>query len=808
MRLAGGEISQLHKFDAWFLILSLFFYAPSFLGPKARSAWDRDAAAFSAWLSAFDEACRGANLLSSARLPLELAESLKGDSVERPPLLLVGFDRRSPAQQALFAAWGSVAELPLGEPATQIEFHQAPDFSAELAACALWCQRRLASDPRSRVLVITQDASTRRGEIERAFLRFAQSSAAAPGSPPLFEFSLGVPLAQIALARGAGLVLHWLTEPLAEHELDWLFSPGQLAASPDESLALTAFLRALRRKGLQRTRWSLAELLRQQPGIRLPEPWIARLTQARQRLADFSRRPQSPIAWSELVPQLLEIAGWPGAHPLSSAEFQAHRRWQQVVDDCASLGFDGLHIAWPEFLSALDRAVADTLFAPESHDAPILIAGPAESAGLTADAIWFLGVDEESWPARGVTHPLLPLAVQRQAGMPHASPKLDWDLAAATTHRLLASAPEVHFSVPRQSDGPNRSSIDTRPSRIVVQLAGPPQPLPPEFFAAPAPAPLTVAFDDATQLPFPPGAAPGGAATLTAQSQCPFKAFATYRLGAQSWDPAEAGLTALERGLLLHAALNSVWAGPPRGIRTHAELLALPDLSAFVADHVRRALQSSLPSRARDSMPPRYLELEEVRLTGLVADWLRYESARVPFTVLDTEQRAAAAIAGLALHLRLDRVDRIIDNSLLVIDYKTGDVKPSAWDLPRPDDVQLPLYAGFALDPTAGPLGGLVFAKVRTGKVEFAGRVRDAKATLRADLRSTTNLVKLPLTAGQTAAWNDYIAACAKDFLAGRAAPDPREYPDTCDNCGLHALCRIQENPPQSGDNGEEAADA
>jgi probable DNA repair protein len=778
-------------------------YAPQFLDEKARAAWDRDAAAFSAWLSAFDDACRSSNLLSAARLPLSLAEALNNDSAARPPLLLAGFDRTTPAQQTLIAAWGNVAVLPLGEPATQIEFHQAPDPASELTACALWCQRRLASDPHSRLLVVTQDASTRRGEIERAFLRFAQSGATVPASSPLFEFSLGVPLAQIALARSAALVLHWLTDPIAEHELDWLLSTGQLAASPEESLALTAFVRALRRKGLQRTRWSLADLVRQQPGAPLPASWLARLTQAQQRLTDFSRRPQSPIAWSELVSQLLEIAGWPGARPLASTEFQAHRRWQQVLDDCASLGFDGLRVDWPGFLADLDRAVAGTLFAPESHGAPILIAGPAESAGLTADAIWFLGADEESWPPRGVTHPLLPLIVQRQAGMPHASPKLDWDLAATTTRRLLASAPEVHFSVPHQRDG-----VDLRPSRLVVQFAGAPLPLPPDLVAPPAPAPLTIDIDDATQIPFPPGDAPGGAATLTAQSQCPFKAFATYRLGAQSWDPAEAGLTALERGLLLHAVLNSVWAGPPRGIRTHAELLALPDLSAFVADHVRRPLQSNLPSRARECMPPRYLELEEQRLTGLVAEWLRYESARLPFAVLDTEQKSAASIAGLTLRLRLDRIDRLIDNSLLVIDYKTGDVKPAAWDLPRPDDVQLPLYAGFALDPALGPLGGLVFAKVRTGKVEFAGRLRDAKATLRSDLRSTTNLVKLPLTAEQISAWKNYIADRAKDFLAGRAAPNPREYPDTCDRCGLHALCRIQENPPQPSENGEEVADA
>jgi hypothetical protein len=92
--------------------------------------------------------------------------------------------------------------------------------------------------------------------------------------------------------------------------------------------------------------------------------------------------------------------------------------------------------------------------------------------------------------------------------------------------------------------------------------------------------------------------------------------------------------------------------------------------------------------------------------------------------------------------------------------------------------------------------------------VEFAGRVRDAKATLRKNISGNSNLVKLPLTAGQTAAWKDYIADRARDFLAGRAAPSPREFPDTCDRCGLHALCRIQENPPQPGENGEEAADA
>jgi probable DNA repair protein len=393
--------------------------------------------------------------------------------------------------------------------------------------------------------------------------------------------------------------------------------------------------------------------------------------------------------------------------------------------------------------------------------------------------------------------------------MPHASPRLDWELADSITRRLLASAPEVHFSYARQSGGPDSAGVAARPSRLVAQVADPLQPLSNALIAPPLSPPATVFFDDASRIPFPAGSVTGGSGVLTAQSQCPFKAFATSRLAAQTWEPAEAGLTALERGLLLHEVLHSVWAGPPRGIRSHNELLDVPNLASFVSVHVRHVFATRLPSRARDSMPPRYLALEQMRLVSLVTEWLRCESMRVPFTVAKTEADTSASISGLNLHLRLDRIDQLSDGSLLVIDYKSSDIKPSVWDLPRPDDVQLPLYANFALECDPSAIGGLVFAKVRPGETEFAGKVRNAKTTLRADLRGNTNLVKKPLDSEQLFAWQQYISELAKEFLSGRAEVDPRDYPETCEHCGLQSLCRIQENPPQSGDeNNEEAGDA
>jgi len=530
-------------------------YAPRFLRNSARAGWQQDAAAFSGWLTTFDDACRAGNMLSPSRLPLELIPLLNADPAERPPLLLVGFDRILPTQRNLFDTWGAWQKAASGKPASLIFFHETPDTQAELAACALWCSRQLAANPQARLLVITQDAVGRRGEMERTFLQHTGSAAS-----PVFEFSLGIPLSQVALARGAYLLLRWLDGPLAEHEVDWLLSTGQLAGNPQESGALQAYMRALRHRNLERTHWTLEAFLNQPLASQLPAPWVQRTIEAQRTLKQGHGRTQSPLVWAGLIPQLLEVAGWPGGRPLSSAEFQAADRWVKTVEACGSLGFDGRRIPWQEFLSVLAHTLDETLFAPQSREAPILIAGPAESAGLEADAVWFLGADEAAWPAGGPMHPLLPPEVQREFGMPHGTPQLDWELAQAVTTRLPDTAREVRFSFARQKEG-----SEARPSRLVAQLAGPPQPLPPELAAPASPPLLDLPFEDASRIPFPPGKAEGGSSVLTSQSQCPFKAFATARLAARGWEPAEAGLTAAQRGQLLHAVLHAVWGGPPEG---------------------------------------------------------------------------------------------------------------------------------------------------------------------------------------------------------------------------------------------------
>jgi probable DNA repair protein len=783
-------------------------YAPRFLRASSRTGWDRDSGAFSNWLAEFDERCARDGLLSASRLPLELIRVLREDATVRPPLRLAGFDRVLPVQQQVFEAWGEFQQFQPEGQSAQTSFYRSADNQAELEACAHWCHAQLAAKPSARILVITQNASQRRGEIERAFLHRFQ-----PQAPLPFEFSLGIPLSTVPLVRSALLLLRWLSDALTENELDWLFSCN-VAVSSAESSLLQSAMRTLRRLDQQRLQWPLQTFLSQvRIAQDLPASWKRRMIAAQRSLAE-SPDLLNPIEWADKVPHLLDTIGWLGTESKTSVEFQILRRWQQALDTTGSLGFDGRRIRWHDFLSELEHAVNDILFAPQSSDAPIQIAEPAESAGLTADAIWFLGADEESWPATAAMHPFLPAYVQRESAMPHSSHQLDWQFASAITNRLLGSAPEVHFSYAAQKD-----ETETQPSRLITQLAVAAQPLPPHLAPPPHRDSIAAPFIDTTTVRFTLNHLRGGAGVLSAQSQCPFKAFATARLDARQWDAAEAGLSAKQRGQLLHAALHSMWSGRKPGIKTRDDLSAIKDLPAFVAAHVKAGMRSPFLAAVSAQMPPMYLELEEIRLARLLTEWIEFEKTRAPFTVEQTEAQSSVTIAGLSMNLRLDRVDRLlVDGSPLVVDYKTGTVDPRSWDLPRPDDLQLPLYKVFGLEPLqpslfdsyGGPArGGLVFARVRAGETCFAGRVADAEKTINPDLPGNSALVRRRLTGLEESQWKEYIRQMADDFIHGRAEVNPRDYPNTCERCGLQSVCRVQDPENRARVEGDsEAGDA
>ncbi len=146
-----------------------------------------------------------------------------------------------------------------------------------------------------------------------------------------------------------------------------------------------------------------------------------------------------------------------------------------------------------------------------------------------------------------------------------------------------------------------------------------------------------------------------------------------------------------------------------------------------------------------------------------------------------------------------------VGDDLVVIDYKSGAVKSSAWRGARMDAPQLPLYA--VLHP--GRPGGIAFAGVGAARAKFVGVSRDG-----GEIDGLRPASKFELTEDRqkgfewdevTAHWRAWLESLAGDFAAGRVDVDPKLAADTCRYCHLGALCRVAPASPEDPD--EEGAD-
>jgi RecB family exonuclease len=153
--------------------------------------------------------------------------------------------------------------------------------------------------------------------------------------------------------------------------------------------------------------------------------------------------------------------------------------------------------------------------------------------------------------------------------------------------------------------------------------------------------------------------------------------------------------------------------------------------------------------------------------------------------------------------LRPDRIDRLADGSLAVIDYKTGaNAEIRAWLDERPRLPQLPAYVQ-ALG--AGRVSAVAFARVRSGDTGYVGVARDATAfpglRVPGDKGWPREYASWDALLG---AWRRRLETLAGEYAAGdaRLAPDPAR---ACEYCQLGALCRIAETTAARA--GEEGGD-
>ncbi len=271
---------------------------------------------------------------------------------------------------------------------------------------------------------------------------------------------------------------------------------------------------------------------------------------------------------------------------------------------------------------------------------------------------------------------------------------------------------------------------------------------------------------------------PRGTQALDLQAACPFRAVAELRLDAAPVREPLPGLDLRERGRALHRALELVWRQLGGSVALRASgASALLELARQAS---RQALEEILARRVTP-LSPLLVSNEHARSSGLIAALLEAEKARADFTVAELEVSRAHHLGGVPIRVRMDRVDRLSDDRLTVIDYKSGAPQKFATDEQRPEQVQLLVYT-LLIGP---PLAAIAGVHLRSSGIRWRGAAADAAI-----------FPALGAPRGSVAPWSELlpyarqvVEGLARDFAAGVAAVSPASR--ACEHCHLAGLCRI-----------------
>jgi ATP-dependent helicase/nuclease subunit B len=341
----------------------------------------------------------------------------------------------------------------------------------------------------------------------------------------------------------------------------------------------------------------------------------------------------------------------------------------------------------PDDVLPILRNLMDTLPVrrPYGGHPRIFIWGLLEARLQKADLMILGGMNEGVWPSLPSPDPWLPPQIRRALGLPG----LEFRTGLAAHDFLSAlGAPRVLLTRARR-DGRSPTIASRLWLRLQAMTGGMTRDQRLERLAA--------ALDASTTIEPAPRPAPSppvevrpkriAVTDLDRLKADPFAFYAKTILNLRKLDPVDAEHSAAWKGIAVHDVLDAWFKKDrcdPARLKERAE--------EMIAD---------------DTIHPMLRALWSPRLMEAV-DWIAAESARdreADRTPILAEQKGEAEVAGVTLHGRVDRIDRLADGRLAIVDYKTGQA-PAKKAVAEGFALQLGLLSLIARDGGFGEIKG------------------------------------------------------------------------------------------------------
>ena len=308
--------------------------------------------------------------------------------------------------------------------------------------------------------------------------------------------------------------------------------------------------------------------------------------------------------------------------------------------------------AFPAFLQAMADAVA--VRPPQGGHPRVFIWGLIEARLQQTDMVVLGGLNEGVWPSLPAPDPWLAPAIRSQLGLPGLERRIGIE---AQQFAAGLGGPEVLLTRARRDA--RAPAVASRfwlrleamtggiaPHRILQHMADAiDRPALAEFAPAGRPAPCPPVEDRPRRI---------AVTKLDRLKADPFAFYADAMLKLRAWDGVDADPSAAWRGSAVHKVFET-WikedACDPARLRPRAEAL----LRETAAHPVLRALWT-----------PRLLEAIDWVAAAVASD---QADGRGPILA---ERKGVIDIAGIKLEGTVDRIDRLADSSLAIVDWKTG----------------------------------------------------------------------------------------------------------------------------------------
>jgi ATP-dependent helicase/nuclease subunit B len=769
-----------------------------------------ETAAFLAWRAQVVALLQDSNWITADHLAPRVRDAIASGELSAPKVLaLVIPTRPTPALAGLVRALADAGTKVLriearpSQSTSRLLCADTPEH--EISLMARWCSHQIDADANVRLAVTGQQLDDHNNTIahELECALHGGDLWASLGAERRYHVAGNLALAQFPAINTALLALRLATGAIELDNASVLIRSAFLDGAQGElgeRAQLEVRLRKLGRRLIEPKH--LVRVLNEDREGTLGCPKFRRLLGAVGEFSGSTHERLAPDDWAPRFGALLRKLGWPGNEPGPDNARAASRRFIELLPEFGQLGaLAGQMNAGPA-VGLLGRLAGEAqLDLPGSSSANVTVLSPDDVAVVPYDGVWLLGATDQRWPSPVRANPFLPAAVQSQLGMPGANAAQALADARRLATHLLSSAPTVVTSfAQRMGDSPLRVSplfaAVPRCEQDALALADADDP-----WLANVGSGATERLEDFSGCKVAPDApAPGGTSLIADQSDCPFRAYAVRRLGVNELEYPEDGIDPRTAGNLVHKALEHFW----REVKTSSALKRLDEHEESIQiDQAVQAALDALEKTDPEMAQSRLAQLERERLTKVVRGWLNLERERgANFSVASLEKSDTVELGNIRLRVRADRIDRLDDGALVVVDYKTSrTVSVTGWDEERLQEPQVPLYATTSNETVAGAALG----QVATGLWRFKGHVAERGILP----------VKMPKDIDARAAWTQRLEQWQISLLKlsdevanGVATVTPRK-PAVCRYCPVSEACRIAEHTTALSDEGlgDEAVD-